>query len=241
LTIPCKRGEGEAVAAADIRHGGDLEKELTGIKLLQGGAGVAGLKEAGHEELVALTLELETWCKFIQLDPEGAGELPSVREPGRSSNALEGAIRMREEGTAETNFEFQLFEGAPNQGAREILWTVGNEKDLLEMIDALGVEQVGDAHAKHVFWAEEKGVGKGPVETKCRETCANRGHDLVTLLQCETGSRKRISQFAEKRRIEAEPSHGAVTTAETGAVCPSSGDIPKELELSLLEAIRSSA
>jgi hypothetical protein len=50
---------------------------------------------------------------------------------------------MREEGAAETNFEFQLFERAPNQGTHKILQTVGHEKNLLEMFDALGVKKLG--------------------------------------------------------------------------------------------------
>jgi hypothetical protein len=110
VTIPRKRGDGGSVATADVRQGDDLEKEPTCIKLLQGGAGVAGLKEACHQELVTLTLELEARFTLVQLDPEGTCELPSAREPGARSDLLEGSIGMREEGATETDFEFQLFE-----------------------------------------------------------------------------------------------------------------------------------
>jgi hypothetical protein len=76
------------------------------LELLQGVAGIAGLEKACHQELVALTLELETRGMLIQLDPEGACELPSALEPGARSDLLEGSIGMREEGATETDFEF---------------------------------------------------------------------------------------------------------------------------------------
>jgi hypothetical protein len=110
VTVPRERRDGASVTTTDVRQGGDLEKEPTGIELLQGGSGVTSLEKACHKELVALTLELETWCALIQLDPEGTGELPGAPKPGTSSNVLEGSIGMGEEGAAETNFEFQLFE-----------------------------------------------------------------------------------------------------------------------------------
>jgi hypothetical protein len=47
---------------------------------------------------------------LIELDPKRTCELPSAREPGVCGNLLEGSIGMGEEGAAETNFEFQLFE-----------------------------------------------------------------------------------------------------------------------------------
>jgi hypothetical protein len=109
LPIPCNRRDGTAIATADIGQGSDLEKEPTGIELLQGVAGVTGLEKACHKELVARTLEVETRCTLIQLDPEGTCELPGACEPGARSDLLEGSIGMREEGAAETNFEFQLF------------------------------------------------------------------------------------------------------------------------------------
>jgi hypothetical protein len=102
------------------------------------------------------------------------------------------------------------------------------------VFDALGVEQVGDAHAEHVLRAEEKSIREGPVETKDWETFADRGHDVVTLLRGEAGSRKRVCQFVEKHRVEAKPGHSMVASAETGMVGPLSGDIPKELELGIL-------
>jgi hypothetical protein len=108
LSVPRLRRDGTAIATADVGQGSDLKKELTGIELLQGGAGVAGLEKACHQELVALTLELETRCLLIQLDPEGTCELPSAVEPGARGGLLEGDIGMREEGATETNFEFQL-------------------------------------------------------------------------------------------------------------------------------------
>jgi hypothetical protein len=45
----------------------------------------------------------------------------------------------------------------------------------------------------------------------------------------------------EEHRVEAEPGCGTVASAETGAVGPLSGDVPKELELSILGTIRGSA
>jgi hypothetical protein len=65
---------------------------------------------------------------------------------------------MGEEGAAEPNFKFQLFEGAPDQGARKVLQPVGHQKELLQVFDALRVKQVGDAHAEGMLGSEEKGV-----------------------------------------------------------------------------------
>jgi hypothetical protein len=70
---------------------------------------------------------------------------------------------MREEGTAETDFEFQLFERAPDQGTREILQTVGHKKHLFEVFNAL---ERNKSDAKHVLGSEEEGVGEGPVEAE---------------------------------------------------------------------------
>jgi hypothetical protein len=131
LSIPHQRRDGTAIAIADVGQGSDLKKEPTGIELLQGGVGVAGLEGACHQELITLTLVVEARCVLIQLDPEGTRELPSARKPGARSNLLEGGIGMGEEGTAEANFEFQLFEGAPDQGAREVLRPVSHQKNLL--------------------------------------------------------------------------------------------------------------
>jgi hypothetical protein len=110
LPIPCRRRDRAAITTADVGEGSDLEKEPTGIELMQGGAGVTGLEKACHKEFVALTLELETRCTLIELDPECTCELPSAREPGARGNLLERSIGMGEEGATETNFEFQLFE-----------------------------------------------------------------------------------------------------------------------------------
>jgi hypothetical protein len=97
LPVPHKRRDGAAIATADVEQGSDLEKEPTGFELLQGGAGVMALEKACHKELIALTLELETRGTLIQLDPEGACELPGAREPGARSNLVEGSIGMGED------------------------------------------------------------------------------------------------------------------------------------------------
>jgi hypothetical protein len=184
--------------------------------------------------LVTLTPELETGCPLIQLDPEGTGEVPSAREPGTGSNVLEGSVGVGEEGAPKTDFEFELFKGATNQGAREVLWAVGHQKNMLEVFDALGVKQVGDAHAKDMLGSEKKGVREGAVEAQGREALADRRHDMVTLLRRETGGWEGVCQFAEERRVEAEPGCSAVASAEASTVGPLKGDVPKELELGRL-------
>jgi hypothetical protein len=78
---------------------------------------------------------------------------------------------------------------------------VSHQENLFQVFNALGVKQVGDAHAKDVLGSEEKGIGEGSVETQGRETFADRGHDVMTLFQGEAGSRKRVSQFVEKRGV----------------------------------------
>jgi hypothetical protein len=158
LAIPRERGDGASVATADVGQGGDLEKESTCIELLQRGARVAGLEKACHEELVALTLELETWGTLVQLDPEGTCELPRASEPRARSDMLEGGVGVREEGTTKANFEFELFERATDQCTGEVLQVVGHEENLFKMFDALGMKQIGDTHAKHVFGSEEWGI-----------------------------------------------------------------------------------
>jgi hypothetical protein len=60
--------------------------------------------------LVPLTPEWERGCPLVQLDTEGAGELPSACEPRTGGDVLEGSIGMREKGATETDFKFQLFE-----------------------------------------------------------------------------------------------------------------------------------
>jgi hypothetical protein len=111
---------------------------------------------------------------------------------------------------------------------------VGHQKDLLQVFDALRVKQVGDAHAKDMLGSEEESVREGAIETQSRETFADRRHDMVTLLRRKAGSGKRVSQFAEKRRVEGKPSRGTVASAEASTVGPLAGNIPKELELGLL-------
>jgi hypothetical protein len=70
LAGPRKRRNGAAIATADVRQGDDLEKEPTGIELLQGVAGVAGSEKACLQELIALTPEWETRGTLIQPDPK---------------------------------------------------------------------------------------------------------------------------------------------------------------------------
>jgi hypothetical protein len=145
---------------------------------------------------------------------------------------------MREEGATETNFKFQLFEGAPDQGARKVLRPVGHQKNLLQVLDALRVEQVGDAHAEDMLRSEEKGVREGAIETQSREAFADRRHDMVTLLRRETGGWEGVGQFAEERRVETEPSRGTVSSAEASTMGPLAGDVSKELKLGRLGAVR---
>jgi hypothetical protein len=196
------------------------------------------VEEAFHQESVPLTPELERGCPLIQLDPEGAGELPSACEPGTSGDVLEGGIGVSEEGATEPDFQFQLFEGAPDQGARQILRPVGHQEDLLQVFDALRVKQVGDAHAEDMLGSEKKSVREGAIETQSRETFADRRHDTVTLLRRETGGWEGVSQFAEERRVETEPSRGPVSSAKASAMGPLAGDVLKELKLGRLGAIR---
>jgi hypothetical protein len=63
--------------------------------------------------------------------------------------------------------------------------------------------------------SEKKCIRKGPVETEGRETFTDWGHDLVTLVRCEAGSRKGVCQFAEKHRVEAKPGRVSVTVTVT--------------------------
>jgi hypothetical protein len=89
--------------------------------------------------------------------------MPSAREPGTGGDVLEGSVGMREEGAAEPDFQFQLFEGAPDQGARKVLRPVGHQKELLQVFDTLRVKQVGDAHAEDMLGSEKKSIRKGAI------------------------------------------------------------------------------
>jgi hypothetical protein len=111
---------------------------------------------------------------------------------------------------------------------------VGHQKDLLQVFDALRVKQVGDAHAEDTLGAKKKSVREGAVEAQSREAFADRRHDMVTLLRRETGGWEGVCQFAEERRVEAEPGCSAVASAKASTVGPLTGDVPKELELGRL-------
>jgi hypothetical protein len=75
---------------------------------------------------------------------------------------------------------------------------VGHQKDLLQVFNALRVKQVGDTHAEDMLGAKKKSIREGAVKTQSRETFADRRHDMVTLLRCETGGWEGVSQFAKE-------------------------------------------
>jgi hypothetical protein len=86
-----------------------LEEKLTGIELLKGGSGLTSLEEAGHKELVPLTLEVEARHAFVQLDTEGTCEVPSAHKPGMGSD-FEREHKGGTKGAEETDLKFQLYE-----------------------------------------------------------------------------------------------------------------------------------